>query len=204
MPKTDEPVFSLEHYNARRGEVLLHMSHFFLRYLNLLYEAFDGDLAMVIVLGEISHHNVARMFSPSELDNATLRQMADSPAKRMDMDGCNAYSLSCATGIPRETVRRKIVELKKRGWIEDLPGKGLVITPASGEHFGPDFSIKILTEWLKASRMIEPILAAPGAPRSTPAKPASHRSTPPGKISHSQSPASVTQPKKPTTPKKKR
>lgn len=154
------------------------MSHFFLDYLNDIYRAFEGDLAMTIVLGEISHHNTARFFSPEQAANLSMQQLQNDPAKWSAMDGCNAYSISCATGIPRETVRRKVTALKKRGWIEDEPEQGLRITQACADHFGADFSLRILNGMMRAARNIEALLAgeenssaqmppAPHAPRKT-------------------------------------
>ena len=160
MTATSQPdFFSRERYEKHRGEIRLHMSHFFLAYLNDIYRAFKGDLAMTIILGEISHHNTARFFSPDRAANQPMHQLQNDPAIWSAMDGCNAYSISCATGIPRETVRRKVAELKKRGWIEDEPEQGLRITQACADHFGTDFSLRILNGMLRASRNIEALLA---------------------------------------------
>lgn len=158
QPRADL-AFSLEQYAARQGEVLLHMSHFFLRYLSALYQQFDGDLAMVIVLGEISHHNTSHAFSPAELTNLKVLEVSADNYDRNKMPGCNAYSLSCATGIPRQTVRRKIAALKKRDWIEEVPGYGLRMTRNCVRHFSPDFSVRILDGLLRTSRTIEELLA---------------------------------------------
>lgn len=166
-PKPPEPeLFSRKRYEERRGEVRLHMSHFFLRYLTDIYQAFEGDLAMAIILGEISHHNTAKHFSPEQAVNEPLRNMQKDPAFWSSMDGCNAYSISCASGIPRETVRRKIAEMKRRGWLEDVPKQGLRITQACADHFGADFSLRFLNGLLRASRNIEGLLAGDDEPRS--------------------------------------
>ena len=185
MPASDSTslLFSRKRYEARRGEVRLHMSHFFLRYLNDIYQAFEGDLAMAIVLGEISHHNTARFFSPEKPVNEAVGALPGDPAAWTGLDGCNAYSMSCATGIPRETVRRKIAELKKRGWVEAVPKQGLRITKACADHFGADYSLRFLNGLLSASRIIEALLAeedesqkgkppetAPVPPRGRPTK----------------------------------
>lgn len=160
MPPSDSTdlLFSKKRYEKRRGEIRLHMSHFFLRYLNDIYEAFRGDLALAIVLGEISHHNTTELFSPHREANDTLRAIQNDPALFEGMTGCNAYSMSCATGIPRETVRRKITELKRRGWVEEAPKEGLRITKACTDHFGPDYSLRFLNGLLRASRKIESLL----------------------------------------------
>lgn len=157
--QSDRDYLPLDRYHARRGEVQLHMSHFCLGYLNSIYKTFDGDLALVIVLGEISHHNTAHIFSPEELSNPKTRSATENPGEWDTMAGCNAYSLSCATGIPRETIRRKISTLKRRGWIESSESGGLRITPACGDDLGPDLSLSILRGLLKAARAIEHILA---------------------------------------------
>lgn len=154
-----ELLFSKTRYDQRRGEVRLYMSHFFLRYLNDIYQAFEGDLAMAIVLGEISHHNTTEVFSPEKASNETLSSIQNDSVLWTRMRGCNAYSISCATGIPRETVRRKIRELEKRGWIEEIPKEGVRITKACADHFGADYSLRFLNGLLQASRKIEELLA---------------------------------------------
>lgn len=157
-PKTAN-LFPLESYEKRRGEIRLHMSHFFLKYLNDIYQAFDGDLAMAIILGEISHHNTARFFSPEQEINDSMRTMQTDQSQWDQMECCNAYSISSATGIPRETVRRKTAELKKRGWVEELSKQGLRITQTCADHFGADYSFRFLNGLLRASRKIEALLA---------------------------------------------
>lgn len=154
-----------ERYAAHRGEVLLQMSHFFLHYLNDIYRAFDGDLAMAIVLGEISHHNTSRIFSRDATRNPAVARVRENESGWGEMTGCNAYSVSLSTSIPRETVRRKVAALKKRGWIENVPGEGLRVTPACADHFGPDFSWKLLNSLLRTSGAIERVLSDPGSTR---------------------------------------
>lgn len=148
-------------YQALRGELQLHMSHFFVPYLNSIYRAFDGDLAMAIVLGEISHHNTSRIFSCNSARNPEVARVQNNKSDWSDMTGCNAYSISLSTAIPRETVRRKVAALKRRGWLEDVAGQGLRITPACGNHFGPDFSWALLNSMLRTAKTIEGMLSAP-------------------------------------------
>lgn len=82
--------------------------------LRTLYHQFDGDLAQVIVLGEISLRNVSQFFDKGGAD--TPEKLLDDRARRDQlMQSCNALSISEATGIPRETVRRKVEQLLKKG-----------------------------------------------------------------------------------------
>lgn len=162
-------------YEKHQGEIALRMSHFFLRYLNALYRDFDGDLALVIVLGEIAHHNVSRFFS-TEGPLAPLEERNhDDPALYAKLEPCNAFSLAGATGIPRETVRRKIGQLIKRGWLERAADGSVRIQPAVGQHFRPDFNVRLLRELLEVSDQLKKVLnSTPGRERSS-ARPASQR-----------------------------
>jgi DNA-binding GntR family transcriptional regulator len=76
------------------------------------------------------------------------------------MPCCNAHSLSQSTGIPRETIRRKIDALIARGWLEKVPGKGVRITPVCVTHFSHSFNVPTLTELLATARVITGILHA--------------------------------------------
>ena len=148
-------------YEQHQGEIALRMSHFLLRYLNMLYREFDGDLALVIVLGETAHHNVCRLFS-TEGPIAPLEETNyDDPAMYAGFAPCNAYSLAAATGIPRETVRRKIAQLVKRGWLRQAADGSVRIRPAVGRHFRPDFNVRLLQELLEVSAQLEKVLESP-------------------------------------------
>lgn len=93
--------------NRRRLSVLL------IRFLTLrlrnLYQAFDGDLTMCLVLGEIATRNTERFFD--------ARNPNGQDPDYKDFLPCNALSISEVTGIPRETVRRKLSKLIKLGWV---------------------------------------------------------------------------------------
>lgn len=154
--------FPLEGYLANRGEILLRLSHYHVAYLNLMYRLFDGDMAMVIVLGEISHHNTASHFSVHAEENPGVKEIDHSRDGWRGLEGCNAMSISQVTGIPRETVRRKIAEMKGRGWLADDGGKGLYLTAACVRHFTSTSSEEQLTLFLRAARGIERLLSGEG------------------------------------------
>jgi hypothetical protein len=45
------PIEDLESYDQHKNLIAVIMARFFLRYLNLLYRQFEGDLVLPIVLG---------------------------------------------------------------------------------------------------------------------------------------------------------
>jgi predicted transcriptional regulator len=130
------------------------MNHFFLRYLNLLYREFEGDLVLPIVLGEIAHHNIHRFYSLTGGCIEFNEKAATAPERIKHLEPTNAFSISQATGIPRETVRRKIDKLEKKGWVVKNDQGEVFMSETVSEHFTKDFNKKILAELLEASGCI--------------------------------------------------
>lgn len=149
----------LEGYEACKGEVAVCMGRFFVRYFTRLYHEFDGDLALIIVLGEIGHHNTCQFFAAKNPMGNRKLAFGDRAEVWKQLVPCNAFSLSAATGIPRETVRRKIATLVKRGWIKRNDRGEVFIVPAVGEHFMPDFNAQVLREILALSDELSSLLA---------------------------------------------
>lgn len=112
---------------------LLAVNMFVVRHLVRLYATFDGDLIAAIVLGEVAHHNLSAYLT--RVADAR-RNGADSPSvpQRSDYLPTNAFSIAQATGIPRQTVRRRLEMLVARGWVLQEKG-GLIVSPEPFEHF---------------------------------------------------------------------
>lgn len=92
------------------GELAFHLGQVFTKALRELYKAFDGDLTMALVLGEVGQYAVASLYEkPPNGRRASARSVS-------------TYSISLASGIPRETVRRKIDKLMALGWVVETPG----------------------------------------------------------------------------------
>jgi hypothetical protein len=147
-----------ELYNQYKSLVAVIMNRFFLRYLNLLYREFEGDLVLPIVLGEIAHHNIIRLYSLKDDCIEINLQAADYPERMKHLEPTNAYSISQATTIPRETVRRKIDKLQLKRWVVKNDQGGVTLSETVSDHFTKDLNKKILVELLKASQCIRNLL----------------------------------------------
>lgn len=99
-----------------------------------LYHQFDGDMLQIIVLGEISIRNVDQFFRKGGAD-APEKLLDDVQRRTKLMQSCNVLSISEATGIPRETVRRKVATLIEKGWLYRDEHKRLMVNPGSGANF---------------------------------------------------------------------
>lgn len=150
-------------YAEHQTEIAIRMGRFFVEHLIRLYRAFDGDLTQVIILGEIGHHNTTRTHAVSR-PGARPRHRAPSAPTPEGMLPCNAYSLSQSTGIPRETVRRKIAALVRRGWVRQNARGEVFVTPAAGARFMPEFNRETLRALLALADDLSALLS-PVSPR---------------------------------------
>lgn len=82
---------------------------FFVEHLSDVSRAFSGDLqqAMVLaILGQVRLRAVREAMAGGE-----------PLAAKMQGDGTTASRIADVTGIPRETVRRKLDALRRKGWV---------------------------------------------------------------------------------------
>jgi hypothetical protein len=157
------------------GAIQVLMNTMFVRHLIGVYRVFGGDPVAAIVLGEVAHHNLAPMVNaarkPSELSEALLALRESN--WRESLLPTNAFSIAQATGIPRETVRRKIASLTRRGWMLKDAAGNLFVSPRASESFSA-FHLERLHDLLETARAIEALLD--DQPPAIPRPPKGHRS----------------------------
>lgn len=124
---------SAEEIKARASEIEKYLQQNFptayMRWLNFILEylivarrTFDGDLDALIILGVVGQraHRSRILGTQSSTSGSDLQT--------------NASSISETTGIPRQTVRRKLADMKAKGWITiDKAGKVAIAFNANGE-----------------------------------------------------------------------
>jgi hypothetical protein len=139
------------------------MGNLFLRHFNNLYQEFDGDLITPIVLGEIAHHNVTQFFSKHGSCIEVQEHASTYPKGPGSLEPTNAFSISTVTGIPRETVRRKIDKLVKKGWLVKSNRGEVTMSESVSEHFTKGLNIRTLADLLETSRCILELLEGTAA-----------------------------------------
>ncbi|MBD5801209.1 hypothetical protein AZOA_06160 [Azoarcus sp. Aa7] len=117
--------------------------------LRRLFEEFERDILLPLLLGEIALHNIGALENSGEASVSI-----DGDRFAAVMRPCNAYSIAAATGLPRETVRRKIVRLVELGWITRRGNGHLFLTPRAIEHFGKLLGSRDLPELLDTADRI--------------------------------------------------
>ncbi len=85
------------------------------RHLVACRKAFDGDLDLFLVLTIIGERTFTARNVP---DGMSLDDFRDGTVKSLTPAAINLQSIADYSGIPRETVRRKIEVLIAKGWVE--------------------------------------------------------------------------------------
>lgn len=102
----------------------------FTRLLTQLRTRFDGDLEVMLVLAVIGERTRPETWTP-ELQ--TYRQLTRNSEDAHLQHPINVQSVSDFSGIPRETVRRKVRILERKGWIvRDTDGR-LSVSRTAGQ-----------------------------------------------------------------------
>ena len=85
----------------------------FIRLLSSLRAAFDGDLDSVLILAVVGSAVLPRHKMPADM---TYEQFLAGKARRELTTPLNTHSIAQITGVPRETVRRKLERMRTKGW----------------------------------------------------------------------------------------
>lgn len=142
---------SPETYASHRDVLSVLLLRFMTSRLRAMYQAYDGDLTLCLVLCEIASRNTERFY-----DKRRGYQPASFNGQRQYLP-CNALSISDVTGIPRETVRRKLAKLVDLGWIEKTPDDMYVITDRIGTVFAA-FDDSQTYDLMRTSEQIKNVL----------------------------------------------
>ncbi len=94
----------------------------------------DGDFEMLVLWAVLAHQNVTHLMPPGSMPTTVLTEGGRVPDDVHRMKPMLLRDLTAITGIPRETVRRKLEKLAARRFVERR-GRAWVI---STERFEPD------------------------------------------------------------------
>ena len=94
--------------------------------------SFDGDLEQFLIFIVVAQRTAEDVRTQKlKLEDVLSGEVETYPSLRT-----NVRSIADSTGIPRETVRRKIAQLIARGWVERVED-GLAITPSASRALTP-------------------------------------------------------------------
>lgn len=151
FPKPIRPAgISEENYTACRERVEWLTQHFLTTRLRALYQAFDGDLTTALILGEIANRNIESLYMGH--DRFFPRYWGALP-----LIPCHIPDIENVTGIPRETISRKVDKLIELGWVERAKGGLFAVPERIGDAFAA-FDDSQVDSLLRLGRLIERML----------------------------------------------
>lgn len=131
------PPLSPEALEKHLPQISYETGLFMIDYLRRLNREFSNDLLSAIVMGEIAQHSV-RDLMKRDLPRSGLPSGEFFSARERVAAGlkrCNALSVSESSGIPRETVRRRIDRLVAQGLVTRDARGGLELATGVSGHF---------------------------------------------------------------------
>lgn len=133
-----------------------------IRKLKHFYAEFDHDILLPLLLGEITLHNIGVLESTAGFSGEEQGDEETDGFATTDLKPCNAYSIAAATGLPRETVRRKIGRLVELGWICKHANGHLYVTENALDHFGGLLRSHDLPDLLETADRVRKLIAEAG------------------------------------------
>lgn len=129
--------------------------HSLTRFLIECRKHFNDDLDMFLVLAVIGERTYSQLHADPEL---TYEEFRDGKAGATPIRDINLRSIADFSGIPRETVRRKIAELTELGWITRNGNGSLVATHKASTDLRPltEASITYIAEMLGLLEEVRP------------------------------------------------
>lgn len=128
-----------------------------MRNLKRLYDDFEHDILLPLLLGEIALHNIGVLEHGGEFAD-DIDADGETDTYNCPLKPCNAYSIAAATGLPRETVRRKIGRLVELGWISKRHNGHLYVTTSALAHFSDLLRSRDLPELLETADRVRCLL----------------------------------------------
>jgi hypothetical protein len=118
---------------ARFGRIWPVHNDAFCELLVVLRRHFGGDLDRMLVLAIIGSRTLAR----GRIDGFSYDQFMTGDRVEDERAPINLQSIAYYSGIPRETVRRKLRDLERLGWISRREKGYLIATSRAAEDLAP-------------------------------------------------------------------
>jgi hypothetical protein len=137
-------------FAEHRGAIAILMAGHTLRRLNTAHRAFGGDLLLALLLTEIAVQ--------VRTTDAAFRAGDEHQAEQ----GRPVYRLarlSSTSGLPRESVRRKVLRLLELGWLEPAGTARVRLSVRAQEYFSFEHNRHVLYDFLWTTDRLYEILA---------------------------------------------
>jgi hypothetical protein len=133
-----------------------HIVDHMLRTARLLTE---GDYERLVIWAVLAHQNVAHLMPPGSLPSAILNESGRVTGAEARLRPLRLRDLTAITGIPRETVRRKLEKLAQQQWVR-RDGEAWVVRTDRVEPDLREFSRESTLRFMAAADEIRAALSS--------------------------------------------
>jgi DNA-binding transcriptional regulator YhcF (GntR family) len=131
-----------------------HLIHHMLRATRTL----GVDYETLIVWGVLAHQNVAHLMPPGQFGSDAVTNRGYVSGEGRELRPVRIRDLSQITGIPRETVRRKLETLAKRGFVCRYESAGWIVDRRSMEPDLREFTRESVRQLLTCANQVHALL----------------------------------------------
>lgn len=144
--------------SAQHVELSYLIGRFATEHMLRVYRLFEGDFVAGLVLATVAQHNVQEYYERTAArSQGSFDSSVDAGAHMPHLRTCNALSVASATGLPRETVRRKVRWLEQQNMLTVGPRGRLVVVRHLSRRF-TDFDAGTLVRFEACARQVLAIL----------------------------------------------
>ena len=137
-----------EAFRRAFGLIAFAMNRHLAQHMRRLGRELETDLDAAFVWATLAHLNALKLAAPRA---GPLDLSGTGDLLRGELNPLRLTDVAQVTGLPRETVRRKIVRLIELGWIHRRDNGHLFITEGALEEFGTMLSSRALVELLETA-----------------------------------------------------
>jgi len=128
-----------------------------MRRLSIAFGGDSGlDLDTTMIWGLVAHMNVARLLHPGA---HPAEVMSASGTLQGELNSVRLSDVALVSGLPRETVRRKLETLRKAGRLAKTEDGGWIVQRSGIDEATYQFTLDTVKRLLTTAKQIETILA---------------------------------------------
>ncbi|MCU0809845.1 MAG: helix-turn-helix domain-containing protein [Thiobacillaceae bacterium] len=150
----------LDHFDKAYGLVAFSLNRYIVDHLLRFARQFGPDYPMLVVWGVLAHQCVIHLIPAGSRPTDVLDQNGLLADPNPDLRPVRQRDLSQITGIPKETVRRKLIKLEQSGWIK-RKGPGWILDRENLDPELREFSRESAKRMLAVSDHIRQLLNNP-------------------------------------------
>ncbi len=165
-------------FDATFGYVAFVMNRHLIHHMLRSSRTLGIDYETLIVWGVLAHQNVAHLMPPARTTTSATSHENNASEHARELRPVRVRDLHQITGIPRETIRRKLETLATRGFVRRHEKAGWIVDKQSIEPDLREFTRESVRQFLTCANQIHALLdetidrlAAqphPAAPRGSP------------------------------------